>query len=142
LHYVITVITLNQQKGGAFVTLLKKIELFHQLLDHSKWNDLDWSKKTGISRQTFWRIRNNHSSGVENKTVEIMARALGKSVEWEDHTKLKGELIDGVEDMETIEVSDQHLSIEKYERIIENLLDQNEGLIAENNRLKQQRKES
>ena len=74
------------------MTQLSRKELAEIIINGEEWSDQDWTNTTGISRQTFWRMRTNKIKGVESKTIELMARASGRKVIWKDHSKTLGKL--------------------------------------------------
>ena len=71
---------------------LSRKEIVEIIINQKEWTDQEWTDATGISRQTFWRMRNNKIKGVESKTLELMARASGHEIKWKDHTKNQGQL--------------------------------------------------
>ena len=74
------------------MTQLSRKEIAKLIIEQKEWSDQAWTDATGISRQTFWRIRNNKIKGVESKTLELMASANGYKIAWKDHTKKQGQL--------------------------------------------------
>lgn len=62
-------------------------ELVKALLSKNKWSDQEWQEKTGLSRQTFWRLRKKSDAGIESKTIDLMAKASGVPIQWTDYTK-------------------------------------------------------
>tara|TARA_Y100000593_G_C4269318_1_gene316491 strand:+ start:392 stop:1192 length:801 start_codon:yes stop_codon:yes gene_type:complete len=71
---------------------LSRKEIAEIIINQKEWTDQEWTDATGISRQTFWRMRNNKIKGVESKTLELMASASGHEITWKDHTKNQGQL--------------------------------------------------
>ena len=65
-------------------------ELVNALFLKNKWSDQKWQEKTGLSRQTFWRLRKKSNAGIESKTIDLMAKAAGVDIRWTDYTKRKG----------------------------------------------------
>jgi len=75
------------------MTQLSRKKIAEIIINQKEWSDQEWTDATGISRQTFWRMRNNKIKGVESKTLELMARASDQKITWKDHTKNQGQLI-------------------------------------------------
>ena len=69
-------------------------EIARILIEDMKWSDPKWSKRTGITRQTFWRLRKQDYANIESKTLELMARAAGKKLEWNDMNKVEASIVD------------------------------------------------
>ena len=105
--------------------------LANMLITESSWTDSEWSNITGISRQTFWRIRKNNNKGIESKTIDIMAKALGKEIDWVDHTKKTGAIKTEIE-TENITSRKGGALMGLQERLIANQLDQIDELTKQN----------
>lgn len=70
-------------------TTMTRKELVNALFLKNKWSDQKWQEKTGLSRQTFWRLRKKSDAGIESKTIDLMAKAAGVDIKWTDYTKRK-----------------------------------------------------
>jgi PAS domain S-box-containing protein len=62
-------------------------EIANELIGIAGWSDPQWAEKTGVTRQTFWRLRKNGFKTVEAKTLELMALSVGKKLDWSDGRK-------------------------------------------------------
>ena len=51
-------------KGGFIVmTQLTRKQIAEIIINQKEWSDQEWADATGISRQTFWRMRKNKIKG-------------------------------------------------------------------------------
>lgn len=82
------------------MTMITRREIAELLITDAKWSDQEWEHKTGISRQTFWRLRTKKVLGIESKTIELMAKACNAAVTWNDGSKQSGELINNKKEKE------------------------------------------
>ena len=73
-------------------------EIARILIEDMKWSDPKWSKRTGVTRQTFWRLRKQDYANIESKTLELMATAAGKKLEWNDMSKMEANIVSGLKD--------------------------------------------
>ena len=104
------------------------------LIEDMKWSDPKWSKKTGITRQTFWRLRKQDYANVESKTLELMAHAAGKKIEWQDMSKVEANIVDEAFKFDGNEVTVSALTqllIESQKTAIELLKKENDQLKLE-----------
>ena len=109
-------------------------EIARLLIDLMKWNDPKWATETGITRQTFWRLRKQDYVNIESKPLELMANAAGKHLDWDDIHKDHANVIDEVFQFDGNEVSVAaitQLLIESQQTTIELLKKENEQLILE-----------
>ena len=109
-------------------------EIARILIEDMKWSDPKWSKKTGITRQTFWRLRKQDYANVESKTLELMAHAAGKKIEWQDMSKVEANIVDEAFKFDGNEVTVSALTqllIESQKTAIELLKKENDQLKLE-----------
>ena len=109
-------------------------EIARILIEDMKWSDPKWSKRTGITRQTFWRLRKQDYANIESKTLELMARAAGKKLEWNDMNKVEARIVDEAYKFDVSEVTVSALTqllIESQQTAIELLKKENEQLQRE-----------
>lgn len=72
---------------------ISRQQIADMIINGSEWSDQQWAEATGISRQTFWRMRKKKVKGIESKTIELMAKASRQKILWTDHTKNRGQLV-------------------------------------------------
>ena len=109
-------------------------EIARILIEDMKWSDPKWAKKTGITRQTFWRLRKQDYANVESKTLELMAHAAGKKIEWQDMSKVEANIVDEAFKFDGNEVTVSALTqllIESQQTAIELLKKENDQLKLE-----------
>ena len=109
-------------------------EIARILIEDMKWSDPKWSKRTGITRQTFWRLRKQDYANIESKTLELMARAAGKKLEWNDMNKVEASIVDEAFKFDGSEVTVSALTqllIDSQQTAIELLKKENEQLQRE-----------
>ena len=95
-------------------------KLADTLFELMNWSDPEWAKNTGITRQTFWRLRKDNFKGIEAKTLELMASAANRSLSWSDKAKTEAELIDKLKQKDN-EMNESQLArfAENQQRTIE-----------------------
>jgi len=109
-------------------------EIARILIEDMKWSDPKWSKRTGISRQTFWRLRKQDYANVESKTLELMAHATGRKINWDDTSKMEANIVDEAFKFDGSEVTVSALTqllIESQQTAIELLKRENDQLKME-----------
>jgi DNA-binding Xre family transcriptional regulator len=100
------------------MTQLSRKEIAEIIINRKEWSDQEWTNATGISRQTFWRMRNNKIRGVESKTLELMARASDQRITWKDHTKNQGQIQSRNPEKQGKRMTDIEYTLELYRETI------------------------
>ena len=126
---------LRQSKHTKAVNMgITRQEIARILIEDMKWSDPKWSKRTGVTRQTFWRLRKQDYANIESKTLELMATAAGKKLEWNDMSKMEANIVDEAFKFDGSEVTVSALTqllIESQQTAIELLKKDNDHLRTE-----------